>query len=488
MGLSKNILLGQILVERGYLKVSELDRALKEHDKTGDFLGVTLVKLGMVDEEVLMPVLSEQLGIKYVKIKEHKIDQSVVEKVPAKFASHYKMMPIRFERGALMIGVCNPLDIHTIDDIRLLLSCEVEPVLCGTKDIADAIRKYYGIGAETLERMNSGTTTEEAAAAIEVRGSEDIESMAEDASIIKFVNQIILGGYQDRATDIHIEPYENELSVRYRIDGVLHSAAIPPSIKQFQAAIISRIKIMANLNIAERRLPQDGRIKARVGEHDLDLRVSILPTPYGEGIDIRVLSNQMLDTLESLGLMEDHRAILEMLIKKPHGIVFVTGPTGSGKTTTLYVCLNQLNKKELKIITVEDPIEYQMSHVTQIQVMPRIGLTFATGLRSILRHDPDILMVGEVRDYETAEITIRSSLTGHLVFSTIHTNDAAGGITRLLDMGIEPYVLRSGLLAILNQRLLRRLCSCAEPSDDVEARLGLAVDRVMVPRGCPDCG
>ena len=459
MPIKKTILLGEMLIDRGLIKISDLEKALKEHKRTGEFLGTTLVKLGIIEEELLMPVLSEQLGIKYVKIKDLKIDPSIVEKVPAKFASHYKMMPISLRENVLTIGVSNPLDIHTLDDIRLLLACEIDAVLCGEKDILDAIKRYYGIGAETLEKITPGLISEEAESAI--RGKEDvedIEDLAKDASIIKFVNQIILGAYQERATDIHIEPYEDELKIRYRIDGVLHDAAIPPTIKQFQAAIISRIKIMASLNIAERRLPQDGRIKVKVGDEEIDLRVSVLPTPFGEGIDIRILSTSMLYSLESLGLLGDDLKLLEGLIKKPHGIIFVTGPTGSGKTTTLYACLNKLDKKELKIITIEDPIEYQVDGVTQIQVMPKIGLTFAAGLRSMLRHDPDIMMVGEVRDYETAEITIRSSLTGHLVFSTLHTNDAAGGITRLLDMGVEPYLAASSVECFIAQRLVRLIC------------------------------
>ncbi|MDD5449844.1 MAG: ATPase, T2SS/T4P/T4SS family [Candidatus Omnitrophica bacterium] len=459
MPIKKTILLGEMLIDKGLINILDLEKALKEHKRTGEFLGATLIKLKVIDEDTLMPVLSEQLGIDYVKLRDLKVDPSVVEKVPAKFASHYKMMPIKFRNNVLTIGVLDPLDIHTMDDIRLLLGCEIKPVLCGEIDISDAIRKYYGIGAETLEGMsNEPVSSDETKISLHVQDVEDIEDLAEDASIIKFVNQIILGGYEEKATDIHIEPYADELKVRYRIDGMLHDAAIPPTIKQFQAAIISRIKIMANLNIAERRLPQDGRIKVKVQDEEVDLRVSVLPTPYGEGIDIRILSRKMLYSLESLGLMEDQRKLMEDLIKKPHGIIFVTGPTGSGKTTTLYACLNRMNKKELKIITIEDPIEYQISGITQIQVTPKIGLSFAVGLRSMLRHDPDIMMVGEVRDYETAEITIRSSLTGHLVFSTLHTNDAAGGITRLLDMGIEPYLVASSVECFIAQRLVRLIC------------------------------
>ncbi len=458
MTMKKSIRLGEMLINKGLISPADLERALKEPRATGEYIGTILVKLGIISEDALIPVLAEQLGIKHANIGDLQIDPDVIKKVPAKFAYHYKMIPMNFEDNILTIGVADPTDIHTLDDIRLLLSYEIEPVLCGEKDLAEAIKKYYGIGAETLGKITPELVSEYAESTGKGKEVEDIEDLAKDASIIKFVNQIILGAYQDRATDIHIEPYQDDLKIRYRIDGILYDAAIPTSVKQFQAAITSRIKIMASLNIAERRLPQDGRIKVKVGNEEIDLRVSVIPTAFGEGIDIRILSTGMLYSLASLGLLEDDLKLLETLIKKPHGIIFVTGPTGSGKTTTLYACLNKLDKKELKIITIEDPIEYQVSGVSQIQVMPKIGLTFAAGLRSMLRHDPDIMMVGEVRDYETAEITIRASLTGHLVFSTLHTNDAAGGVTRLLDMGVEPYLAASSVECFIAQRLVRLIC------------------------------
>jgi len=492
----QNASLGEILIAKGLIEAFQLEKALQEQRKTGEPLAKIFIKLGMVEEDVLMPALSEQLGIEYVKLGDLNIDPVVIEKVPAKFASHYKMMPISLKDNILTIGVLDPLEIHTLDDIRLLLGCEIKPVLCGEKDILEAIRKYYGIGADTLESITTEFGSDDTKRPLRRPEVEDIENLAEDASIIKFVNQILLGGYHDRATDIHIEPFADDLKVRYRIDGVLHDAAIPPTIKHFQAAIISRIKIMASLNIAERRLPQDGRIKVKVGGEELDLRVSMLPTPFGEGIDIRILSTKMVYSLEGLGLLEDHLKLLETLIKKPHGVIFVTGPTGSGKTTTLYACLNKMNKKELKIITIEDPIEYQIPAITQIQVTPKIGLTFAAGLRSMLRHDPDIMMVGEVRDYETAEITIRSALTGHLVFSTLHTNDAAGGITRLLDMKIEPYLVASSVECFIAQRLVRLICNdCKQEvplTKEMLRELGVSQDeakgvRTFEGKGCDKC-
>lgn len=491
----KTILLGEMLVDKKLITIDQLEKALIEHKKTGAFLGATLVKLGMLKEEVLFPVLAEQLGIRYVKLSDIEIDQKAIDKVGAKFAYYYKVIPIRYNDNKLIIGVSDPLDIHLLDDMRLLLECEIEPVLCSENEILEAIRKYYGIGAETLERMSSESELETHIGA-RVSDVEDIEDMAEDASIVKFVNQVLLQAYQDEATDIHLEPQENDLKVRYRIDGILHEIAIPPTIKHFQQAITSRIKIMAHLNIAERRLPQDGRIKVKVGQEELDLRVSTLPTPHGESINIRLLSSKMIYSLEKLGLLEDHLQLMDSLIQKPHGIIFVTGPTGSGKTTTLYACLQKIKREQTKIITIEDPIEYQIDGITQIQVMPKIGLTFAAGLRSMLRHDPDIMMVGEVRDYETAEITIRSSLTGHLVFSTLHTNDAAGGITRLLDMGIEPFLVASSVECFIAQRLVRLVCPhCKQRvsvTKEVVRDLGISAQDVkdvviFEGKGCEQC-
>jgi len=457
MPIKRTILLGEMLISKGLISRRELDLGLKEHQRSGQFLGITLVKLGIIKEDELYPILSEQLDIPYVKIKEISIDAKALEKVPAKFACHYKLMPVKFEKDILTVALSDPLDVRTIDDLRLLLGCEVAGVLATESDIGEAIRKYYGIGAETIEEIiNTGEMAGEIK--LTVSKTEDIEGLAEDASIIKFVNQILVQAVKDSSTDIHIEPYEDELKIRYRVDGILYDIPIPQNIKYFQSAIVSRIKIMAGLDIAERRLPQDGRIKIRVGGEELDLRISILPTQFGESVDIRLLSGKMLYSLENLGLSLSNLEILEKLIRKPHGIIFVTGPTGSGKTTTLYSCLSKINSKDKKIITIEDPIEYQLKGVTQIQIHPRIGLSFATGLRSMLRHDPDIMMVGEVRDFETAEITIRVALTGHLVFSTLHTNDACGGITRLLDMGIEPYLVASSVECFIAQRLVRIIC------------------------------
>lgn len=494
MPIKKIVLLGERLIQKGLISSRELDLGLKEHQKTGQFIGTTLVRLGFVKEEELYPVLSEQLEIPYVKIKELTIIPEVFEKLPAKYACHYKLIPVKFERDTLTVAVADPLDIRTLDDLKLLLGCDVVGALATESDISEAIKKYYGIGAETIEEIvDTGDMAE--AIALQTSKTEDIEDLAEDASIIKFVNQILVQAVRERATDIHVEPYEDELKIRYRIDGVLYDVPVPANVKFFHSAIVSRLKIMANLDIAERRLPQDGRIKIKVGQEELDLRISILPTQFGESVDIRLLSNRMLYSLEKLGLSPSDLEILEGLIKKPHGIIFVTGPTGNGKTTTLYSCLSKINNKDKKIITVEDPIEYQLKGITQIQIHPRIGLSFAAGLRSMLRHDPDIMMIGEVRDFETAEIAIRVALTGHLVFSTLHTNDAAGGVTRLLDMGIESYLVASSVECFIAQRLVKLVCPHCKVEKRPDKRMlkefGIedAVGNVAIyeGKGCKSC-
>jgi type II secretion system protein E len=449
--------LGELLIQQGLITQEQLDDALKEKDKTGLLFGQALIHLKHTTEEIILPILAKQLGIPYVLLSDSHVDQKAIEKVPARFAVHYKLMPIRFEGQTLTVAVTDPMDVHTLDDLRLLLNYKVQPVLSGEKDILEAINRYYGVGAETIERMIGEEGAAKEPLVVE-SGPQDLEDLSQDASIIKFVNQILLEAYRDRATDIHIEPFQDTLRVRYRIDGLLYEAKIPPTIKQFQDAIVSRIKILANLNIAERRLPQDGRIKVKVADRELDLRVSILPTPFGESVDIRLLNSEILLDLKRVGFQKEHLKTIDHIITKPHGIIFLTGPTGSGKTTTLYTCLNVINETSKKIITIEDPIEYMMPGITQMQVLPKIDFTFANGLRSMLRHDPDVMMVGEVRDYETAEIAIRSALTGHLVFSTLHTNDAAGAITRLLDMGVEPFLISSSLEAIIAQRLVRTIC------------------------------
>ncbi len=456
----RKILFGEVLVSKGLLTAAQLAEALAHQAKTGEYLGTCLIRLGFLSEAQLVEALAEQLGLSFVRLATHPIDAQALAKVPAHLASRYRLLPLKLEGDQLSVAVADPFDIQSLDELKLLLHCEVVPVLAGQREIQEAIQRHYGVGASAVERLLDAGVHE---AASPVRAAEDLTAKADDASVISFVNQIILSAVRDRATDIHVEPFDQQLRIRQRIDGVMYEVPVPPDLVRLHQAIVSRLKVMARLDIAEKRPPQDGRIKVRLGEQELDLRISVLPTGFGEAVEIRLLSSQMLFSLEQLGLDGDHLDRLVQLIQKPHGIIFVTGPTGSGKSTTLYACLSKLNSPNVKILTIEDPIEYQLTGITQLQVHPKIGFSFSQGLRSMLRHDPDIMMVGEVRDPETAEITIRSALTGHLVFSTLHTNDAAGGVTRLLDMGIEPYLVASSVLCFVAQRLVRVICpSCVE--------------------------
>jgi type II secretory ATPase GspE/PulE/Tfp pilus assembly ATPase PilB-like protein len=396
-------------------------------------------------------------------IQDINIDKSILDKVPVKIATYYRFIPLGIKDRVLTVAVCVPFDVKTEDEIRAGLGLDIEMVLVPSKEITEVMKKHYGFAAETIDKISAQVPpgpVESSQQAVE-----DIEKLVENPSVIRLVNQIILEGWKKRATDIHIEPYRDGVNLRYRIDGLLYDANMPTEIKNFLNAIISRIKIMSNLNIVERRLPQDGRAIVKTQEQMLDLRISTMPTPFGESLVIRILPTQMLYSMEKLGLSKKDLKVFESLIQKPHGIIFITGPTGSGKTTTLYACLNRINTKERKIITLEDPIEYEMTGITQIQVQSEIGLDFARGLRSILRHDPDVIMVGEVRDLETAEIAIRVALTGHLIFSTLHTNDAPSGITRLLDIGVEPFLLSSSVEAFISQRLIRLNCPDCKSED-----------------------
>ncbi|MFA5261387.1 MAG: ATPase, T2SS/T4P/T4SS family [Candidatus Omnitrophota bacterium] len=486
---------GQLLVEKGLISPVQLQEALeKQRQREELFLG-TLLRLGFIsDEKDVYPLLAEHLKVEYLDLKSSGIDRDVLPRIPVTLATHYKVFPVRYDSdgGVLTVATAYPQNIFILDGLQMVHPGRIKAVLSREADILEAIRQYYGVGAETIAQMNDSLPGEGSP-----EGTvEDIEQIDSDASIGKFINQILLEAYRTRATDIHIEPYERDLKIRYRIDGVLYDTKVPMNIWNFKDAINSRIKIMSNLNIAEKRLPQDGRFKVKVGGLSLDLRVSFLPTQYGESVVIRILSSSRLYNMNELGLNTREQELLERLIHKPHGIVFVTGPTGSGKTTTLYSCLAHVNKADKKIITIEDPIEYQLNGITQIQINPAIHLTFGQGLRSMLRHDPDIMMVGEVRDQETAEIAIQIALTGHLVFSTLHTNDAASGITRLIDMGVEPYLICSSVECFIAQRLVRILCPlCKKPvpaSEDVLRVLrenfpGAHPQAFFEPKGCEAC-
>jgi type IV pilus assembly protein PilB len=484
--------IGDILVEKGLVTAEELQQALAEQERTGEFLGSALIKMGRITEAQLLQSLSEQLNIPFIDLKHLAIDPAVIQRVPARLVEHYKVMPIQWEGDVLTIALSN-LHRYTwaLEDIGLHLGCEVQAVLAIRDQVSEAIRTYYGVGADTVAKImaQKDDARGESAVTLEEK-AEDIERRAEDASVIKLVDQILQEAIQQRATDIHVEPDRDELAIRYRVDGMLYDTRVPSDIKYLYAAIVSRIKIMARLDIAERRVPQDGRIKIKVGPRQLDLRISIIPSVYGEHVVIRILPTDMLISLEQLGLFPEDQETLERIIREPHGMILVTGPTGSGKTTTLYACLSQLNTRQRKIVTVEDPIEYELKGITQIQVNPKINVTFANALRSMLRHDPDIMMVGEIRDFETAEVAVQAALTGHLVFSTLHTNDAAGGVARLIHMGIPPYLITSAATAFLAQRLVRLICpECRYEVTDPAARLLLGGRPIPTYRGkgCESC-
>ena len=459
------MVLEELLIEKGIIDREQLKNIQLMNRLQGENLLQVLVRSGIVSEDKLLRAICDFLGLVYIELGESpNIDPEAIKAVPAKYVVPTKLLPIKWDQDVLVIATSDPFNFKTIDELNVLIGHTIRTVISNSHDIDRLLKKYYGIGAESMDQLlaESGQKLE----VLQEGGEEAGESleMVEDASLIQFVNQIILEAVRDRASDIHFEPFENDLIIRYRIDGMLFPAVTPPKMKLFQQAIISRIKIMAELNIAEKRLPQDGRIKLRVGDREIDVRVSIIPGIHGEGIVLRLLDrSSILLGLEDIGMDEDIYKAFKKIIVRPHGIFLVTGPTGSGKSTTLYAALQEINSTEKKIITIEDPVEYQIDRVFQIPTKPKIGFDFAQGLRSILRHDPDVIMVGEIRDRETADIAIRSALTGHMVFSTIHTNDAAGGLTRLVDMGIEPYLVSSSVEGLMAQRLVRKICpDCRE--------------------------
>jgi type II secretory ATPase GspE/PulE/Tfp pilus assembly ATPase PilB-like protein len=497
-------LFSKTLVDKGLISAETLRPYLDEASKSKENLLSLLLKKGDFSEENLLRSISEALKIPFVEQYQLKSDPSVVEKVPLKIAEYYKIVPLKLEKKKLTVAVSSPLDLRTQDDIRAHLGYEVEMILARQKDIAEALKKAYGFAAGTIGEMVERQATPSAeklpaqSAFDRIESIDNLEKMAGDATIAKLVNQIIVEAYHRRATDIHIEPYRGKVKLRYRIDGVLYNANVPGEISRFILPVLSRVKIMANLNIVEKRLPQDGRAIVKVEDAQLDLRVSSIPTPYGESVVIRLLPMNRVFDLKKLGLNPKQLQVFDTLINKPHGVIFITGPTGSGKSTTLYACLNNINTDERKIITIEDPVEYEMEGVTQIQVASNIGLDFARGLRSMLRHDPDVMMVGEVRDLETAEMAIRVALTGHLVFSTLHTNDAASGITRLVDIGIQPYLVASSVDAFIAQRLIRVVCTHCKEEDkafpnEIKERIAKEMKMLMKDvkvyhgKGCNEC-
>ena len=491
-----NKLLGEILVDQGKIAAEDLKRCLLAQRETKMRIGRQLVTMGFVSEEDVLRALSLQLNLPLITTKEYPTDPVLVEGIQAKFMKQNKFTPISMHDGTLSIAMFDPLDVSTIEAITMATGLKVSVGIGKEEDILKTVEDLYGSGASSMDRIIDDIAANgEDVIAEDADDIEHLKDMASEAPVIRLVNLIISRAVEYGASDIHFEPFENQFKIRYRIDGILHDVESPP--KRLQPAIISRIKIMAKLNIAERRLPQDGRIKLRVMGKEVDFRVSTAPIMLGESVVMRILdrTNVVLD-LEKLGFLPDTLRLFDEQIVKPYGMILVTGPTGSGKTTTLYGALEKINSPERKIITVEDPVEYQIQGVNQIQVKSQIGLTFSSGLRSIVRQDPDVILIGEIRDYETAEIAIQSALTGHLVFSTLHTNDAAGAVSRLLEMGAEDYLISSCLIGLLAQRLVRVLCPhCripSRPEPHVLAEMGIdpaenSEVQIYESNGCEKC-
>lgn len=459
-----------VLKKTELFSLEQIDTLVEAARDSGSPLADVVVQKGFAPEDRFLESLGRVMRIPFLRLGDAVLESAVLEKLPTKTVFQSNVVPVKFENGTLTVATNNPLDAGLVDTLRLASGVRVKLVLSTSEEISKAAKKFYGVGAETVDRMIQDNRLEVEPV---VSGKLDLNELDQEASVVKFVNQIVWEAFQQSATDIHFEPMENRLRIRYRIDGVLHETPVPSQLARFQAAIISRLKVMANMDIAEKRLPMDGRIGMRIQGQDLDIRVSTMPTVYGESVSLRLLRGSgSLIGIRELGMSERDTKVMQRLINKPNGIILVTGPTGSGKSTSLYAYLHEINTIDQRIMTAEEPIEYQMPGVNQVLIRPEIGLTFARVLRHFLRQDPDIIMVGEVRDLETAEIAIQAALTGHLVFSTLHTNDAAGAFTRLMDMGVEPYLLASAIEAVVAQRLVRKLCpACRMPSQMDEAAL-----------------
>src|SRR6186997_1543108 len=482
--------LGQILIELGMITPEQLEQALEEHRRTPKSIGRVLIDMGMIKEGDLVRALAEQVGLEFVDLAEHPIDPTATTLLPEALARRYRAIPIGERDGKLLVAMSDPANVYALDDIRTITNRDVQPLVATAGDVERAIQKFAGMDGQVEALAN--------VAADAIEGEEEqMEAALEDAPIVKLVNAIMTQAVGDRASDVHIEPAERNVRIRFRVDGVLHEP-MPPAPKNIQGGLISRLKVMADLNIAERRVPQDGRISMKVGGRALDLRVATLPTVHGEKVVIRVLdkSNALL-RLEDLGFLEESYKQFSKSFKKPYGAILVTGPTGSGKSTTMYSTLNILNEEDKNIITVEDPVEYRLAGVNQMQVNPKAGLTFAAALRSILRADPDIVLIGEIRDKETATIAIEAALTGHLVLSSLHTNDAPSAISRLVEMEVETFLVASAIDAVVAQRLFRVLCErCKEAYKPEHAELLAAgypdwlipeIETLYRPVGCAAC-
>jgi general secretion pathway protein E len=485
------------LIEQGAVSEAIIEKA-RERQRDGKRLGDVLQEMGAIDGQAWARAMASHFGLPFVEqLPDDGTAAECVAKLPINFAKRYQLLPVQRSGDAIVVATADPSQLGPLDDVRLLLHKPIRVVVAPGPVIVDAINRIYDAASNTASDLMEGLDEDRLEMmATDFEETQDLLDADEEAPIIRLVNSVLFQAVKDRASDIHIEPFERDLTIRFRIDGILYDIISPP--KRFQPVIISRVKIMAGLNIAEKRLPQDGRIRIKLAGKEVDIRVSTVPTAYGERVVMRLLDRSAtILKLEELGLNAHKLELVDTLIHQSHGIILVTGPTGSGKTTTLYAGLSRINSTDKNIITIEDPIEYQLHGVGQIQVNPKIELTFASGLRSILRQDPDVIMVGEIRDPETAKIAIQAALTGHLVFSTLHTNDSCGAITRLIDMGIEPFLVASSLIAVMAQRLLRRVCpSCRQPyrpSVEEMRQLGVSADdlegrQVYRPGpGCPEC-
>ncbi len=489
-------LIGSLLVKKGILPQSQLDElaqllSTEEHAKS-NFENI-LIEKELVTEEQLLRIYSDQFNYPFISLKEFTIEPSTVNDIPAKFANQNTLIALKKEDDQLTVALRNPFEINVLDDLKMFTKCDITPVLCLKEEIEEAIKTHYGVGAETIEKLVRAKGPETAAAEIS-SSTLDFDELVKDTSMVKYVNQLLFEAFEQRATDIHIEPFKDRLRIRHRIDGILYEANTPAELIKLQDAIISRFKIMSNLDIAEKRRPQDGRCMVSLNGKEVDLRLSTFPTLHGEGLSIRLLSrDSILLSLGQLGLSQNEYDRFQTTLKKSNGIILVTGPTGCGKTTTLYACMNYLNKVAINIVSLEDPIEYQLEGINQIQTNNKVDLTFANGFRSILRQDPDVVLVGEIRDSETAQIAMRAALTGHLILSTLHTNNAVATLSRLLDLGVEPYFLTHTLKCVIAQRLVRIICpECKEkyhPDGKLLQALGLSheIPAFFKGNGCPEC-
>ncbi len=467
----RRIPIGKILVDEGVITEPQLARALEHQKDTGERLGRAILSLGFASPDGIAAAVARQLGIDFIDLSDIILDDATLLRIPEHLARRHRVIPIRVENGAMVVGMEDPGDVVALDDLRRVTGLELRPAVITPDAFQRALNEYPVAVDATLAEIRQQEIVGEEASELQLR------AVADDAPVVRLANQIIIQAIRQGASDIHVEPQEQRVRVRYRVDGALYSVMTPP--KHIQPALISRLKIMASMDIAERRVPQDGRIEMKVDNRDIDFRVSTIPSSFGEKVVMRILDKSgAFVGVEKLGLLPEDHQRFERIITRPHGIMLLTGPTGSGKTTTLYAILNRLNKVEVNITTIEDPVEYQLPGIAQVQINPKAGLTFAGGLRSFLRQDPDIIMVGEIRDEETARLAIQAALTGHLVLSTLHTNDAPGAATRLVDMGIEPFLVSSSVIGVIAQRLVRVLCQrCREAytaTEEILRRVGLA--------------